>query len=142
VSDDHDTLIGLGGRLLVDCRSIKAYALRDQPRAYVLAAHDRMKLDDLREAMHVVYDDAGDAGPRRLLYWETSTCKGFDRDVLDFYKEDRFKDAPQPEEVAVVTSNRLINMVVSATGIGYRLFTSRNLRTYDDIAQAVSGQGG
>lgn len=138
MSADHDKLTELGARLMIDCRSVKAYAVAAQTRTYVFAAHDRMTLDDLREAMHVVYDDAGEPGPARLLFWETSTCKGFDRDVLEFYKEERFKDAPQPDEVAVVTTNRMINMVVSATGIGFRLFTKRTLRTYEDIAAAIA----
>jgi hypothetical protein len=136
---DHTTLLDLGASLLIDCRSAKAYALSKQARAYVLAAHDRLTRTDLREAMTVVYDHAGERGPARILFWESSTCTGFDRDVLEFYKDDRFKDAPQPDEVAVVTNSRLISMVVSATAIGFRLFTKRQLKVYDDIAAAISG---
>lgn len=139
---DHQTLLKLGARALIDARSARAYTIPDADRTYILAAHDQLCREDLREAMHVVYDDAGEQGPRRILFWESSTCTGFDRDVLEFYKEDRFKDAPQPDEVAVVTDSRLINMVVSATAIGFRLFTKRKLRTYDDIAAAVAGESG
>lgn len=139
VQADHDRLIELGGRLMIDCGSARAYALASQTRSYVLAAHERLNREDLRAALTVVYEDAGDAGPSRLLFWATSTCTGFDRDVLEFYKEERFKDAPPPDEVAVVTTNRMISMVVSATGIGFRLFTKRALRTYEDIAEAVAG---
>ena len=136
---DHATLLDLGGHLLVDSRSAKAYLVPARGRTYVVRAHDRLTLPDLREAMTVVYDHAGERGPARILFWESSTSKGFDRDVLEFYKEERFKDAPQPEEVAVVTRSRVINMVVSATGIGFRLFTKRQLRVYDDIAAALAG---
>lgn len=136
---DHNALLELGAERLADCRSAKAYAVLSRDRTYVVAAHDRLTLDDLREAMTVVYDHAGERGPARILFWESSTSKGFDRDVLEFYKEDRFKDAPQPDEVAVVSNSRVINMVVSATGLGFRLFTKRQLRVYDDIAAAIAG---
>jgi hypothetical protein len=139
VDADHATLLELGARLLTDCRSAKAYIVASRGRTYVIAAHDRLTLVDLREAMTVVYDHAGERGPARLLFWESSTSKGFDSDVLEFYKEPRFKDAPQPDEVAVVTGSRVINMVVSATGLGFRLFTKRQLRVYDDIAAAIRG---
>lgn len=139
VDGDHAILHELGARLLIDSRSAKAYEVPKRERNYVIAAHDRLTLDDLREAMTVVYDHAGAPGPARILFWESSTCKGFDRDVLEFYKEDRFKDAPQPDEVAVVTNSLLISMVVSATGIGFRLFTKRQLKVYDDIAAAIAG---
>ncbi len=139
VDADHATLHELGAKLLIDSRSAKAYAVPKRERNYVIAAHDRLGLADLREAMTVVYDHAGERGPARILFWESSTCTGFDRDVLEFYKEERFKDAPQPDEVAVVTNSRLISMVVSATGIGYRLFTKRQLKVYDDIAAAIAG---
>ena len=139
VDADHATLHELGAKLLIDSRSAKAYAVPKRERNYVIAAHDRLALADLREAMTVVYDHAGARGPARILFWESSTCIGFDRDVLEFYKEDRFKDAPQPDEVAVVTNSRLISMVVSATGIGYRLFTKRQLKVYDNIAAAIAG---
>jgi hypothetical protein len=135
---DHAALLELGATSLSDCRSAKAYLVPSRERTYVVAAHDRLTLVDLREAMTAVYDHAGDRGPARILFWESSTSKGFDRDVLEFYKEDRFKDAPQPDEVAVVTNSRLINMVVSATGIGFRLFTKRQLRVYDDLAAAIA----
>jgi hypothetical protein len=136
---DHATLLELGAKPLIDCRTAKAYLVPSRGRTYVVAAHDRLTLADLREAMTFVYDHAGEHGPTRILFWESSTSKGFDRDVLEFYKEDRFKDAPQPDEVAVVTGSKVINMVVSATGIGFRLFTKRQLRVYDDIAAAIAG---
>jgi hypothetical protein len=148
---DHATLLELGGHLLIDSRSAKAYlvpargpfgalaALGGARGTYVVRAHERLTLPDLREAMTFVYDHAGERGPARVLFWESSTSKGFDRDVLEFYKDERFKDAPQPDEVAVVTSSRVINMVVSATGLGFRLFTKRQLRVYDDIATAIAG---
>lgn len=139
VDADHATLHELGAKLLIDSRSAKAYVVPERDRNYVIAAHDRLGLVDLREAMTVVYDHAGERGPARILFWESSTCTGFDRDVLEFYKEERFKDAPQPDEVAVVTNSRLISMVVSATGIGFRLFTKRTLKVYDDIAAAIAG---
>jgi hypothetical protein len=140
-SEAHQQLVELGASLMSDCDSAKAYLLSDQDRAYVLAAHDRLTRADLRDAMTVIYDHAGERGPARLLFWESPTSKGFDRDVLEFYKEERFKDAPQPDEVAVVTNSRVISMVVSATGIGFRLFTKRQLRVYDDITAAIAGQG-
>jgi hypothetical protein len=137
---DHATLLGLGARFLSDCGTARAYLGPGESHTYVVAVFDRLSLDDLREAMTLVYDQAGEAGPRRLLFWETSRSKGFDRDVLDFYKDERFKHAPQPDEVAVVTGSRVIRMVVAATGIGYRLFTGNNLRVYPDIEAAVAGQ--
>lgn len=136
---DHQRLLELGARPLIDCRSAKVYSLPAQDRAYVLAAHERLNRADLREAMIAVYDQAGERGPARVLFWESSTCTGFDRDVLEFYKEERFKDAPQPDEVAVVTASKLVSMVVSATAIGFRLFTRRQLRVYEDIAAAIAG---
>ena len=139
---DHDRLLEMGARHLIETKSAQAYALPSQERTYVLAARDRLSLDDLREAMTVVYDAAGDAGPRRLLFWETKASKGFDRDVLDFYKENRFESAPQPDEVAVVTGSRVVRMVVKTTGIGFRLFTGRNLRVYESIEAAVEGRDG
>ncbi len=136
---DHDRLIELGARLLVDTNSARAYALVEQPRAYVIAPHGRLTRVDLRAALLEVYADAGELGPRRLLFWETSTAKGFDRDVLEFYKEEPFTELPKPDETAVVSDSRVINMVVSATAIGFRLFTKRSLRTYADIAEAIAG---
>ncbi len=139
VDADHATLLEFGAKLLIDSRSAKAYFVPSRGRTYVVAAHDRLTLVDLREAMTIVYDHAGERGPARILFWESSTSKGFDRDVLEFYKEDRFKDAPQPDEVAVVTGSKVINMVVSATGLGFRLFTKRQLKVYDDISAAIAG---
>lgn len=72
-----------------------------------------------------------------------ASCSGrppidYDADVLGYYEDNPHKDAPMPDEVAVVTNNRMIRMVVGATAIGFRMFTGRRLRVYPDLPTAFA----
>lgn len=127
----------LGPRQLAAREGSRVHTLSARPGTYVIEVSGKLDRALVMHALDAVYRHAGATGPRRVVFWEAAPID-YDADVLGYYEDNPHKDAPMPDEVAVVTNNRMIRMVVGATAIGFRMFTGRRLRVYPDLPTAFA----
>jgi hypothetical protein len=127
----------LGPRVLASREGSRVHTLSARPGTYVLELRGKLERATIIHALDAVYGHAGHQGPRRVIFWEADAID-YDGDLLRYYEDNPHKDAPLPEEVSVVTTNRMIRMVVGATAIGFRMFTHRRLRVYPDLPAALA----
>ncbi len=135
---DPELLDELGATTLAEQSGTRVHSLGERPGTYVIAVTGTLDREVVTAAISAIYDHAGAAGPKRVVFWEAAPGVSYERDVLEYYENNPHKDSPQPQEVSVVTTNRMIRMVVSATAIGFRVFTGRRLRAYTDLREALT----
>jgi hypothetical protein len=138
-SDQEEALLRELGVITLDERDgTRVHALRERPGTYLIAVFGRLQRDNLGASMTAIYEHVGPDPLDRVLFWALTPSVSYDRGLVTYYEDNPHKSAPLPQEVAVVTSNRMIRMVVLASAVGFRVFTGRRLRAYETIHEAFA----
>jgi hypothetical protein len=127
------------GQITLDQRDgTRVHALRHRPGTYVIAVFGTLGQENVGQSMAAIYQHVDGGTLERVLFWALESGISYDRDLLKYYENNPYKSAPQPREVAVVTSNRMLRMVVAASAVGFRMFTGNRLRAYENLHQALT----
>jgi hypothetical protein len=127
------------GQIMIDQReATRVHALRERPGTYVIAIFGTLGQENVTQSMTAIYEHLGGDTLDRVLFWGLTASISYDRSLLTYYENNPHKSAPLPREVGVVTSNRMIRMLVAASAVGFRMFTHNRLRAYENLHQAFA----
>jgi hypothetical protein len=129
------------GQITIDQREgTRVHALRERPGTYIIAVFGSLGQENVTQSMTAIHEHAANGSLERVLFWALTASVSYDRDLLKYYENNPHKSAPLPREVAVVTSNRMLRMVVAASAVGFRMFTGNRLRAYENLHEALAAE--
>lgn len=140
-TDEEQQLLRELGQVTLDEREgTRVHALDRRPGTYVIAVFGTLDKHNLAHSMTAIHQHVDGGALDRVLFWAMTSGVGYDRDLVNYYEHDPNKGAQLPKEVAVISSNRMIRMVVLASAVGFRVFTGGRLRAYENLHEALAAE--